>query len=184
LNREELRTWIEPDHNTLSISRQCELVGLARSSRYYEPCGETVENLSLMRRIDELSTQWPFFGSRKLALELGVNRKRVQRLMRQMGIEGIVPRRRTTTPHPGHKKYPYLLRDLKVLRPDQVWCSDITYIPMQHGFLYLVAVMDWFSRYVLSWRLSNTLEGTFCLEALEEALSISQPGRSGCAQWH
>ena len=89
-----------------------------------------------------------------------------------MGIEGIVPRRRTTTPHPGHKKYPYLLRNLDIFRPDQVWCSDITSIPMQHGFLYLVAVMDWFSRYVLSWRLSNTLEGTFCLEALEEALSI------------
>lgn len=175
LSREELRTWIEPDHQKISITRQCELLGLPRSSRYYEPCGEATENLLLMRRIDELYTQWPFYGSRKLALELGVNRKRVQRLMRQMGIEGIVPRRRTTTPHPGHTKYPYLLRNLEILRPDQVWCSDITYIPLRHGFLYLTAVMDWFSRYVLSWRLSNTLEGTFCLEALEEALSISRP---------
>ena len=112
-----------------------------------------------MRQIDAQYTEWPFLGSRKLAQELGVNRKRVQRLMRMMGIAGIVPRRRTTTPHPGHKKYPYLLRNLEVLRPDQVWCSDITYIPLQHGFLYLVAVMDWFSRYVISWRLSNTLEG-------------------------
>jgi putative transposase len=170
-----LRTWIEPDHTLISVVRQCELLGLPRSSRYYEPRGETPENLSLMRKIDAQYTEWPFLGSRKLALQLGVNRKRVQRLMRMMGIAGIVPRRRTTTPHPGHKKYPYLLRNLEVLRPDQVWCSDITYIPLQHGFLYLVAVMDWFSRYVLSWRLSNTLEGTFCCEALEEALSISRP---------
>lgn len=175
LSRQELRTWIEPNHKLISIARQCELVGLARSSRYYEPYGETPENLALMRRIDELYTEWPFLGSRKLALELGVNRKRVQRLMRIMGIEGIVPRRRTTMPHPGHKKYPYLLRNLEVMRPDQVWCSDITYIPLRHGFLYLVAVMDWFSRYVLSWRLSNTLEGTFCCEALDEALSIGKP---------
>ena len=175
LSREELRTWIEPDHNTISIVRQCALLGLPRSSRYYAPCGESPENLALMREIDEQYTEWPFLGSRKLAQELGVNRKRVQRLMRMMGIAGIVPRRRTTTPHPGHKKYPYLLRNLEVLRPDQVWCSDITYIPLQHGFLYLVAVMDWFSRYVLSWRLSNTLEGTFCCEALDEALSLGQP---------
>jgi len=175
LTREELRTWIELDHNTISVVRQCVLVGLPRSSRYYEPCGETTENLALMKRIDELYTKWPFYGSRKLAFELGVNRKRVQRLMRRMGIEGVGPKRRTTKPHPGHRVYPYLLRNLKISRPDQVWCSDITYIPMKHGFLYLVAVMDWFSRHVLSWRLSNTLEGTFCCEALDEALSISRP---------
>lgn len=175
LTRQELRTWIEPNHNTISVVRQCELVGLPRSVRYYEPQGETAENLALMRQIDELYTRWPFYGSRKLALELGVNRKRVQRLMRIMGIEGISPKRRTTTPHPGHQKYPYLLRNMKIVRPDQVWSTDITYIPMQHGFLYLVAVMDWYSRYVLSWRLSNTLEGTFCCEALDEALSISRP---------
>jgi len=122
----------------------------------------------LMRQIDALYTEWPFLGSRKLSEQLRVNRKRVQRLMRIMGIEGIAPKRRTTKPHPGHKIYPYLLRNLDVSRPDQVWCSDITYIPLRHGFLYLVAVMDWFSRYVLSWRLSNTMEGTFCREALAE----------------
>lgn len=174
LTREQLRTWIEPDHR-LSIVRQCSLLGLARSSRYYRPQGETDENLALMKQIDALYTEWPFLGSRKLSEQLGVNRKRVQRLMRIMGIEAIAPKRRTTTPHPGHKIYPYLLRNLEISRPDQVWCSDITYIPVRHGFLYLVAVMDWFSRYVLSWRLSNTMEGTFCREALEEALSISCP---------
>lgn len=169
-----MRTWIEADQGAISIARQCELVGLPRSSRYYEPRGETAENLALMRRIDEMYTRWPFYGSRKLAWELGVNRKRVQRLMRLMGIEAVAPRRRTTKPRAGHRISPYLLRNLKVERPDQLWCSDITYIPLRHGFLYLVAVLDWFSRYVLSWRLSNTLEGTFCCEALEEALLISR----------
>ena len=171
----ELRTWIEPDHRSISVVRQCALLGLARSSRYYRPRGETAENLALMKQIDALYTERPFYGSRKLSLLLGVNRKRVQRLMRLMGIEAVGPRRRTTRPHPGHRIYPYLLRNLEVLRPDQVWCSDITYIPLKHGFLYLVAVMDWFSRCVLSWRLSNTLEGTFCREALNEALSRAQP---------
>lgn len=157
------------------MSRQCELLGLARSSWYYEPCGETAENLELMRRIDEEYTRHPFYGSRKMAELFGVNRKRVQRLMRLMGIEAVGPKRKTTKPARGHKIYPYLLRNMKVVRPDQVWSSDITYIPLRHGFLYLVAVMDWFSRYVLSWRLSNTLEGSFCREALEDALSISRP---------
>ncbi len=175
LSPEELRRWIERDHRALSIRRQCALLGIARSSRYYRPCGETVENLSLMRRIDALYTQRPFYGSRKLAELLGVNRKRVQRLMRSMGIEAVGPRRRTTHSAAGHRIYPYLLRNLAVVRPDQVWCSDITYIPLRHGFLYLVAIMDWFSRYVLSWRLSNTLEGTFCREALEAALGVSRP---------
>ena len=175
MSGEALRGWIDTDHNTLSIARQCALVGLPRSTCYYEPAGETAENLSLMKRIDAVYTEAPFFGSRKLALTLGVNRKRVQRLMRRMGIEGVGPRRRTTCPAPGHRIYPYLLRNLEVRGPDHVWCSDITYIPMRHGFLYLVAVMDWYSRYVLSWRLSNTLEGSFCVEALEEALSQSRP---------
>ena len=175
LNHEVLRTWIEPDHATLSVSRQCDLLGLARSSWYYEPCGETTENLELMRRIDEEYMRHPFYGSRKMAELFGVNRKRVQRLMRLMGIEAVGPKRRTTKPGRGHKIYPYLLRNVEILRPDQVWSSDITYIPLRHGFLYLVAVMDWFSRYVLSWRLSNTLEGSFCMEALDEALSISRP---------
>jgi putative transposase len=155
--------------------RQCELLGLAHSTWYYRPAGESAENLSLMRRIDEQYLRTPFYGSRKLSVVLGVNRKRVQRLMRVMGIEAIYPKRRTTWPGAGHKIYPYLLRNVEVTRPDQVWASDITYVPLRHGFLYLVAVMDWYSRYVLSWRLSNTLTGSFCLEALDEALSRSQP---------
>ena len=175
LSREVLRSWIEPDHSALSVSRQCELLELARSSWYYEPCGESPENLELMRRIDEEYTRHPFYGSRRLAEVLEVNRKRVQRLMRRMGIEAVGPKRRTTNRGSGHKIYPYLLRNVEIVRPDQVWSSDITYIPLRHGYLYLVAVMDWFSRYVLSWRLSNTLEGSFCLEALDEALSISRP---------
>lgn len=128
-----------------------------------------------MRRIDELYLRWPFYGSRKLGEQLGVNRKRVQRLMRRMGLEAIYPKRRTTRPAAGHKVYPYLLRNLAITRPDQVWATDITYVPMRHGFLYLVVVMDWFSRYVLSWRLSNTLDGGFCLEALDEALGRARP---------
>lgn len=159
----------------MSIAWQCELIGLARSSCYYQPQGETAENLALMRRIDALYLEHPFFGSRRLALELGVNRKRVQRLMRTMGIEAQYPRRRTTRPAVGHKIYPYLLRNVAITHPDHVWSTDITYLPMRHGFLYLVAVMDWFSRYVLAWRLSNTLDGSFCLEALDEALTQSRP---------
>ena len=155
--------------------RQCQLAQLSRSSWYYRPVGETVENLALMRQIDEQYLETPFYGSRKLADVLGVNRKRVRRLMRIMGLEAIYPKRRLTQPGAGHKIYPYLLRNVEVLRPDQVWSTDITYIPLRHGFLYLVAVLDWFSRYVLAWRLSNTLTGTFCLEALDEALGYGQP---------
>jgi putative transposase len=151
------------------------LVGLPRSTWYYQPLGESAENLSLMRSIDELYLRRPFYGSRKLAAVLGTNRKRVQRLMRLMGIEAIYPKRRTTWPAAGHKIYPYLLRGVAVTRPNQVWSSDITYLPLRQGFLYLVAVMDWYSRYVLSWRLSNTLTGSFCLEALDTALSLSTP---------
>ena len=155
--------------------RQCQLTGLARSSWYYHPQGETAENLALMRRIDAQYLETPFYGSRKLAEVLSVNRKRVQRLMRIMGLEAIYPKRRTTWPGAGHKIYPYLLRNVEIVRPDQVWSTDITYIPLRHGFLYLVAVLDWFSRYVLAWRLSNTLTSLFCLEALDEALSTSRP---------
>jgi putative transposase len=129
----------------------------------------------MMRRIDEQYLRRPFYGSRKMADVLGVNRKRVQRLMRRMGIEAIYPKRRTTWPGAGHKIYPYLLRNVEVRRSNQVWASDITYVPMRHGFLYLVAIMDWYSRYVLSWRLSNTLTGSFCTEALEEALHRARP---------
>lgn len=159
----------------MSISQQCEILGLARSTWYYRPTGETAENLALMRRIDAQYLKTPFYGSRKMAGVLGVNRKRMQRLMRLMGIEAISPKRRTTRPSAGHKIYPYLLRNVEITHPDQVWSSDITYVPLAHGFLYLVAVMDWYSRYVLSWRLSNTLHGGFCLEALEAALRAGQP---------
>jgi putative transposase len=166
---------IEPTHEALSLRRQCELLGLARGSWYYEPAGETKQNLKLMRRIDELYLQRPYFGSRRMGDELKVNRKRVQRLMRLMGLEAIYPKPRTTLRNADHKIYPYLLRNLEIIRPNQVWSTDITYIPMQGGFLYLTAVLDWYSRYVLAWRLSNSLDSTFCIEALEEALVGEQP---------
>jgi putative transposase len=164
----------------LSIIEQCELLGLPRSSYYYEPAPESAENLALMRRIDEQYLATPYYGSRRMTDHLvregcPVNRKRVQRLMRIMGLEGIFPGRKTTMRAPDHKVYPYLLRSLDVDRPDQVWCSDITYVPLRHGYMYLVAVMDWFSRHVLSWRLSNSLESTFCIEALDEALERARP---------
>jgi putative transposase len=164
----------------LTVAQQCELLDLARSTYYYEPAQETLENLALMRRIDEQYLKTPFLGSRKMALELStpeeaVNRKRVQRLMRKMGIAAICPRKKTTIPNVGHRVYPYLLRGLTIDRSNQVWCSDITYIPMQGGFMYLVAIMDWYSRYVLSWRTSNTLDTEFCVAALEDALSHAKP---------
>jgi putative transposase len=159
----------------LSVAQQCELVGLSRSTWSYEPVEERAENLALMRQIDALYLKWPFYRSRKITAELGVHRKRVQPRMRRMGLEAIHPKPRTTWPAAGHKVYPYWLREIAITRPDQVWATDITYVPMRHGFLYLVAIMDWFSRYVLSWRLSNTLEGTFCLEALDEVLSRGRP---------
>lgn len=171
---------VDRDHGGLSVRRQCELLGLARSSLYLEPIGESRENLELMRLIDEQYLKTPFYGSRRMVLWLGkqgrvVNRKRVRRLMQLMGIEAIYPKPQTTRRNHEHRVYPYLLRDLRVERPNQVWASDITYIPMSHGFLYLVAVLDWYSRYVVSWRLSNTLDGTFCREALEEALLMDRP---------
>jgi putative transposase len=153
---------------------------LARSSYYYEPVAESAENLGLMRLLDAQYLETPFFGSRQMTAHLvrtghHVNRKRVQRLMRVMGLEGLFPGRKTTVPAKGHKVYPYLLRGLTIDRPDQVWCSDITYVPLRHGFLYLVAVMDWFSRHVLAWRLSNTLDTAFCIEAAEAALARGRP---------
>jgi putative transposase len=166
---------IDVDHPDLSIRRQCELLGLNRSSFYYEPAGETAEDLRLMRLIDEQYTAWPCFGSRRMTAWLNehgeeVNRKRVQRLMRVMGLEAIYPRPRLSLAGTGHKIYPYLLRGVKVERADQAWSADITYVPMTTGFMYLAAVIDWYSRYVVAWRLSNTLDGSFCLEMLEEAL--------------
>jgi putative transposase len=159
----------------LSVRRQCELLRVSRSGLYYEPQPTDPEQLALMRRIDEIHLKHPFYGSRKVSLELRregreANRKRIQRLMRLMGIEAIAPGPSTSTPHPEHPRYPYLLRGLTVSRVNQVWATDITYIPMREGFLYLVAVMDWYSRRVLSWRLSNTMDSSFCVNALEEAL--------------
>lgn len=166
---------IDRQHEQLSITRQCRLVSIARSSFYYERRGESPLNLELMRRIDEQFLETPFYGSRQMARELGrrgyrVSRKRVRRLMRLLGLQAVYQRPRTSQPHPEHKIYPYLLRDLEITEPNQVWCADVTYIPLQRGFLYLVAVMDWASRKVLSWRLANTLVASFCVEALEEAL--------------
>ena len=170
------REMIEPEHPRLSITRQCALVSLSRSS-YYEPVkGEPAENLELMRRIDAQFLETPWYGSRQMTRHLRrqgqeVNRKRVRRLMLRMGLQAVYQRPKTTVPHPEHKIWPYLLRDMVIDRPNQVWCADITYIPMRRGFLYLVAVMDWATRRVLAWRLSNTMDVEFCLEAVEEAMA-------------
>lgn len=170
----ERREQIHTEHE-LSKTRRCELLGMARSTAYYRPEPVSEEDLALMRLIDEIHLQWPFYGSRRMRDELEerghtVNRKRVQRLMRLMDLSALYPRRRTSQPGKGHKIYPYLLRDLSVERANQVWATDICYIPMAKGFMYLVAIMDWRSRRVLSWRVSNTLDTDFCIEALEEAL--------------
>jgi putative transposase len=162
------------------VSQQCELLDLSRSSYYYEPATESAANLSLMALIDREYTAHPFLGSRRLTTWLRgegheVNRKRVQRLMRLMGLEAVYPKPRLSVRGAGHKVYPYLLRGVAIERADQVWSTDITYIPLPVGFMYLTAVMDWHSRYVLSWRLSNTLDVDFCLEALEDALSQGCP---------
>jgi putative transposase len=172
---ERRRQMIEPEHSQLSIARQCELASISRSGFYYHPTGETPLNLELMLLIDKQFLETPWYGSRQMARHLRregytVGRKRVRRLMAKMGLAPIYQRPRTTVPHPEHRIYPYLLRDLVIDRPNQVWCADLTYIPMRRGFLYLVAVMDWTSRKVLSWRVSNTMDVEFCLEALEEAL--------------
>jgi putative transposase len=172
---------IERGHARLSITRQCHLLGESRSMYYYQPKGPSEFDLRLMGLIDRQYLLTPFYGSRKIGewleriLDLAVNRKRVQRLMRLMGIEAIYRKPNTSRPAVGHKVYPYLLKGLEIDRPKMVWAADITYIPMRRGFLYLVAIMDWFSRLVLAWRLSNTLEADFCLEALEEALGKGQP---------
>jgi putative transposase len=160
---------------SLSISGQCRLLSISRSSFYYQPKPMKEEDLALMRLIDEQFLKTPTWGSRSMRNHLRrlgykVNRKRIQRLMRIMGLEPIYPKPRTSRPHPDHKVYPYLLRDLTIDHPNQVWTSDITYIPMSRGFMYLVAVMDWHSRKILSWRVSNTLESEFCIEAVEQAI--------------
>jgi len=173
--RPERQAMISKDTD-LPITRQCELLSLNRSTVYYRLQDVPEIDLELMRRIDEMHLKRPFYGSRRIRDWLqdeghDINRKRVQRLMRQMGIRALYPRPRTSKPGKGHKIYPYLLRDLVIDRPDQVWATDISYIPMAKGFVYLVAVIDWYSRKVLSWRLSNSMDTEFCIEALEEALS-------------
>lgn len=172
----ELGSLVDWDHAELSVRRQCTLLGLNRSTLYYSPAEETEANLCLMRLIDEQYLRTPFYGSRRMTVWLqkegqAVNRKRVQRLMRVMDLEAIYPKPRLSQRDVRQRIYPYLLRDLQVERPNQVWAADITYVPMWRGFMYLVAIVDWHSRYVLSWRLSNSLESSFCVEALEEALA-------------
>lgn len=173
----EKRSCIEPEHSLLSISRQCELIVLPRTSYYRQPgtISESTENMELMRLIDEEYMVHPFYGSRKMRVYLRrlghkVNRKRVQRLMRKIGIESIAPKPNTSCPGNGHKVYPYLLKNLDINVANQVWCTDITYIRLQGGFVYLTAVMDWHSRYVLSWEVSVTMDDAFCVNALKSAI--------------
>ena len=171
---------MEREHPEISVRRQCDLLGVNRSGVYYQPAGESEENLMLMRLIDEQYTRRPIYGSRRLVAWLrgqgrGVNRKRVARLMEVMGIQAIYPKPRLSQPGEGHKIYPYLLEGVEVTRVNQVWSTDITYIRMAGGFVYLVAVMDWFSRFVLSWALSVTMEVGFCMEALQRAFRRGRP---------
>ncbi|MDR4499846.1 MAG: IS3 family transposase [Nitrospirales bacterium] len=164
----------------MSIQQQCNLMGLSRSVYYYTPATETPENLQLMRLLDAQYLITPFYGSRRMTVWLQeqghpMNRKRIQRLMRLMGLEGVAPGPQTSIAHPAHPRYPYLLRDVSVMRPNQAWCVDITYVPMTVGFMYLVAIMDWFSRYIVGWAVSNSLDADFCLEALDEAFAHGVP---------
>ena len=167
----------DPD---LSVAAQCRLLKVARSTLYYQPASMDPDDLALMRRMDELYTASPFYGSRRMVAVLRrdgwtVNRKRIRRLMRVMGLEAIYPKPKLSAARAGHRIYPYLLRNVSITRPDQVWSTDITYVPLASGFMYLAAVIDWFSRYVIAWRLSNTLDGGFCQDMLEEALSRGRP---------
>jgi len=172
---------VDKEDDSLSVRSQCELLDLNRSTLYYKSVEPDTETLELMKLIDQIFTDHPYFGARRIREWLRrehdkrVNRKRVRRLMKLMGLETIYRRPRTSQPEPGHKIYPYLLRDLDITRPNQVFASDITYIPMAKGFLYLVAVIDWSSRYILSWRLSNTMDNDFCVDALKESLSLATP---------
>ena len=180
LSREEKRLWIDSGNKVLSVNRQCDLLGLSRSSWYYEPVATDSEDVTLMNLIDVQYTDTPFYGSRKMVVSLrhlgyGVNRKRVQRLMRLMGIAGVCPGPNTSKRRMEHAVYPYLLRGFVIDRPNQVWSTDITYIRLKQGFVYLVAVIDWYSRYVLAWELSNTLDTIFCVNALERAFEFGVP---------
>ena len=176
MSRGERKAMITRDAPELSLSRQCRLLSIGRSSFYYAPRGESPSSLALMRRIDELFMKYPFYGSRQMVRQLRrdgvcVGRHRVRRLMRLIGLEAIYQAPRTSVPHPMHRIYPYLLKGMAIDQPNRVWCADITYIPVQRGFLYLVAIMDWATRHVLSWRLSNTMDAGFCAEALGDALA-------------
>lgn len=181
LSLDEKRSGIEIDNTELSITQQCVLLGLPRSTYYYIPNrGESEENIALMNEIDKIYIDKPFYGYPRMTDELHekgyhVNHKRVKRLMRLMGIQAVTPGPHTSRPHPEHTKYPYLLRNVEITQPNHVWCADITYIPMCKGFFYLVAVMDWYSRYVLSWELSNTLDASFCVSALNMSLQCKAP---------
>ena len=175
MNRSDRLALVDQDDPALPVAAQCRLLKVARSTLYYRPVPMSVDDLAVMRRMDELHLAWPFYGSRRMAAVLRregweVNRKRAKRLMKVMGIEAIYQKPNTSKGHPDHRVYPYLLRGLTIDRPNQVWCADITYIQMAKGFIYLVAVMDWFSRRVLSWRLSIGMETDFCVEALTEAM--------------
>lgn len=177
---EQKRCLVEPEHHQISISRQCELLELPRSSFYYRPIVVSNYNLLLMNLIDEQYTLTPFYGIRRMTAwlrtqEHKVNRKRVGRLMRQMGLEAIYPKPKLSIKGDVSQRYPYLLKGLVIERPNQVWSTDITYIRLRQGFIYLVAIMDWFSRYVLSWEISNSLDAFFCLRALEKALQKGNP---------
>ena len=180
MSRERRREMVDRRHPALSTVRQCALLCISRSSLNYRRKGTCPENLAVMKAMDQQYLSTPFYGSRRMRVWLGrqgqtVNRKRVQRLMRTMGLRAIYRRPRTSTPGPGHEVYPYLLSGMEITRPNQVWAADITYIPMAKGFHYLVAIMDWYTRYVIAWRLSNTLDVAFCVEALEEALGKETP---------
>jgi putative transposase len=177
MNRSERLALVDHDDPAVPVVAQCRLLKVARSTLYYRPVPVSVDDLAVMRRMDGLHLAWPFYGSRRMAAVLrregwAVNRKRAKRLMKVMAIEAIYQKPNTSKGHPDHKVYPYLLRGLTIDRPNQVWCADITYIPMAKGFVYLVAVMDWFSRRILSWRVSTTMETDFCVEALREATEL------------
>jgi putative transposase len=172
------KTMLQVNHDYLSIGRQCELLGLSRSTYYYQPCGESSENLAVMKAIDMLYTKYPFYGARRMVVNLPIeyqpiNVKKVRRLMKLMGIEAIYPKPNLSKPDSQHKIFPYLLRGKKIEKVNQVWSTDITYIPMSNGFFYLCAIVDWYSRYILSWEISNTLTTEFCVKALKTALKSS-----------
>lgn len=180
LSKKERRKLVDPNEKGISIRRQCNLLGISVSGQYYKPKGESEENIEIMRLMDMQYTETPYYGVLRMqahirSLEYEVNAKRIRRLMRIMGLDAIYSKPNLSKPNKAHKKYPYLLRNVIIDRVDQVWSMDITYIPMKKGFMYLTAIIDWHSRYVLSWRLSNTLEGAFCREALEESLAGNKP---------